>query len=243
MIYFRGCVIREKLDNISKATETILNIADVDYSILKDEGCCGSPLLRTGFYKDAVDLMLDNLDKIKDDKILTSCAGCYRTLKYDYSKILDVKLDVTHSSQLFCNLIEDEKLEIRRIQKKATYHDPCHLGRIANQRFAKSQRTAARHSGEYDAPRNILNKMTNLVEMKKNKEKSRCCGAGGGVKAAFPEIAQEVAKMRLDDVENTKADIMVATCPFCILNLNSAFLKKKRVIDLSELIIMGIENE
>ena len=37
MIYFRGCVVRDKLSSISDATETILKQARMDYTILEDE--------------------------------------------------------------------------------------------------------------------------------------------------------------------------------------------------------------
>ncbi|MBM4241630.1 MAG: (Fe-S)-binding protein [Euryarchaeota archaeon] len=228
MIYFRGCVIREKLNNISEATEIILQRADVDYITLKDENCCGSFLLRTGFHDDAVEVMTKTLDKIGNDKILTSCAGCYRTLKYDYSNILDANLDVTHTSQFFGSLIAEGKLELKKVSEKVTYHDPCHLGR---------------HCREYDAPRNILNKTADLVEMDRNKEKSRCCGAGGGVKSAFSDITEEISKMRIDDAKITGANIIASACPFCILNLENACRGCLKILDLSEIILMGFKDE
>jgi len=228
MIYFRGCVIRERLNNISEAIELILNKLGVDYRILKDEGCCGSFLLRTGFQDEAVDVMMKNLDKFKDEKILVSCSGCYRTIKNDYPKILGTKLDVVHVSQFFNNLIEEGNLKFKKINEKVTYHDPCHLGR---------------HSGEYHAPRNILDNIIDLVEMERNREKSRCCGAGAGVKSAFPEIAQELSKKRIEDAKKSGADIIATACPFCILNLKSECLDLQRVLDLSEIILMGLEDE
>ena len=57
MLYFRGCTAREKQPSIQDATEKLLNLAGVDYHILEDESCCGSVLLRTGFLKDAEELI------------------------------------------------------------------------------------------------------------------------------------------------------------------------------------------
>ena len=107
MIYFRGCVVREKLNSIEYATEKILNKAGVDYRILRNEECCGSFLLRTGFHDDAIEVMSKTLKNIKNEKILVSCAGCYNTLKNDYKKFLGVELDVIHTSQLFRDLIKN----------------------------------------------------------------------------------------------------------------------------------------
>jgi heterodisulfide reductase subunit D len=234
MIYFRGCVVREKLNSIEYATEKILDKLEVDYDILENEECCGSFLLRTGFQNDAIEVMKKTLENIKGEKILVSCAGCYNTLKNDYKKFLGVELDVIHTSQLFNKLIEEGKLKPEKTSLKVTYHDPCHLGR---------------HCGEYQSPRNVLESTANLVEMKRNKFKSRCCGAGGGVKSAYPHTSLKIALKRILDAEDIDADILVTSCSLCILNLTSAVesLKKEqnclKIIDLSELLLMGLNYE
>ena len=93
MIYFRGCVAREKLGKISESTEVILKKAGVDYQIIKDETCCGSILLRTGFVDEASEQMKLTAQILKGEKILVSCAGCYRTFKKDYKELLGVDLE------------------------------------------------------------------------------------------------------------------------------------------------------
>jgi len=226
MIYFRGCVAREKLGRISEATQEILRSAGIEYRILEDEECCGSFLLRTGFREDAEEVMKKTLKEIEDEKILTSCAGCYKTFKKDYKEILGVKLDVIHTSQFFNELIENGNIEIEFLDEKVTYHDPCHLGR---------------HLEEYDAPREILDRITELIEMERNRENSRCCGAGAGVRSAFPEITDKIAEARLKDAEEADADIIVTSCPFCILNLGSVCRDDKKVLDLSEIIIKSLK--
>lgn len=226
MIYFRGCVAREKLGRISEATEEILKSAGIEYRILENEECCGSFLLRTGFVEDAKEVMKKTLKEIAGEKILTSCAGCYKTFKKDYKEILGVELDVIHTSQFFNELIENGNIELEFLDEKVTYHDPCHLGR---------------HLEEYDAPREILDRITELVEMERNKENSRCCGAGAGVRSAFPEITDKIAEMRLKDAEEAGANIIVTSCPFCILNLDSACSDDKKVLDLSEIIIKSLK--
>jgi heterodisulfide reductase subunit D len=246
MIYFRGCVVREKLSNIADATEEILKHAGVDYSIIDDEGCCGSFLLRTGYREDALEVMNETLKMLqdhdlKDETILVSCAGCYNTLKNDYKDEFDVKLNVVHTSELIKRLINEDKLKVKKSNLKATYHDPCHLGR---------------HSNIYEEPRQVVSKTCNLVEMNHNREHSRCCGAGAGVKSAFPDTALEVASRRIKDADDTGAEILVTSCSFCILNLENALENKQniskksaqnssvsRVLDISELILMGLEHE
>jgi Fe-S oxidoreductase len=227
MIYFRGCVAREKLQNIGKATEEILKLAGVDYKILENEKCCGSFLLRTGFIAEAKEVMKNTLKEIGEEKVLVSCAGCYKTFKKDYKELLDVEIDVIHSSKLFNQLINDEKIDLKYMDKKVTYHDPCHLGRQME---------------EYDAPRMVISKASNLVEMKRSREKSRCCGAGAGVRSAYPRITEEIAKSRLGDAEDVNVEVIITSCPFCILNLNSACLGSKSVFDLAEFVLKSLKN-
>jgi len=245
MIYFRGCVVREKLSSISNATETILKTAGVDYTIIDNEKCCGSFLMRTGFKDDALEVMEETfkqLQDVGDDKILVSCAGCYNTLKNDYNEVFGVELDVLHTSELIDQLIIEGKLEIKKLPLKVTYHDPCHLGR---------------HSGLYKEPRNVITKTCVLVEMNRNRERSRCCGAGAGVRSAFPDTALAVASKRVQDAEETGAEILVTSCSFCILNLENALDHKledgnsvshcstsiSEILDVSELILKGLKDE
>ncbi|WP_429223721.1 (Fe-S)-binding protein [Methanobacterium oryzae] len=227
MIYFRGCVTREKLKEIQEATEEILKHADIDYKILEDESCCGSFLLRTGFVDETKEVMKNTFNKIKGEKIITSCAGCYKTFKKDYPEILGEEIDVMHTSEFFNDLIKNGKLEVTFLDEKVTYHDPCHLGR---------------HLEEYDIPRDVLRKISDLTEMKRNKEDARCCGAGAGVRSAFPEITENIAKMRISDADEVKAEIIVTSCPFCILNLKN-ISGNKEVLDISEIILRQIKQE
>ena len=223
MLYFRGCTTKKKLDNIFYSTEKLLNIANVEYETIADENCCGSILLRTGFEDEAKKLIKENISNFNNEKILVSCAGCYKTLQNDYKDLFPVNLDILHTSQLFKKLIDENKLNIKRSNINVTYHDPCHL---------------ARQFFEFDAPREIIKSIANLKEMENNRENSKCCGAGGGVKSAFPEIAKSIAKSKLREVEATKCETLITTCPFCKLNLDeNSYLE---VLDLSEFLLKNL---
>lgn len=206
MIYFRGCLSRERLKEIPNATEELLKKAGINYKVLDNEGCCGSVLLRTGFKEDAKEVMQDTFRDINGEKVLVSCAGCYLTFKKDYPEVLGKKVDVIHTSHLFFELINNGIIKPSVNSGEVTYHDPCHLGR---------------HMGEYETPRKVIKHYTKLLEMDDNRENSRCCGAGGGVRSAFPDLSLEIASMRLDDAKSTGAKSLVTCCPFCILNLKS----------------------
>ncbi|MDL2246272.1 (Fe-S)-binding protein [Methanobrevibacter sp. OttesenSCG-928-K11] len=212
MIYFRGCTAREKETGIAEATENLLKRAGIDYKILDNENCCGSVLFRTGFREDAQKQVQKNMEDFNGETILTSCAGCYKTLKNDYDDV-----DVIHITQLLEDKIDELNLSKKDID--VTYHDSCHL---------------SRHCKEYDAPRNVIKKIANLKEMENIKEEAICCGAGGGVKSAFPDLADKIAESKLEEIEKTNVEYLLTACPFCKLNLKDK--SSAKVLDITEFI-------
>ena len=222
MLYFRGCTAREKQTDIAEATERLLEIAGVDFHTLDDEKCCGSVLLRTGFIDEAQNQIKKNTEILKGQKIITSCAGCYKTLKENYEG-----LDVIHISQLLDELIREGKLNFSKRDLNVTYHDSCHLGR---------------HCNVFDEPRNVIQSVADITEMENVRENSLCCGAGGGVKSAYPEIANQMASLRIAQAKQTGCKTLVTPCPFCKLNLENDDIE---VVDLTEFLVKygGVNGE
>ena len=234
-LFFVGCTSAYRLNEISKSFLEIANKAGIHLSITADEWCCGSINLRSGvedLFKELVEHNKDVFEKADVEKIVVTCAGCYKTLKYDYPKYVeDWDFEVLHAIELVDQLINQGKIKIsNKVKGKITYHDPCHLGR---------------HSGIYNAPRNVINaiKQDEFIEMRRNRKYSYCCGAGGGLKSGFPDLAIEIAVDRIREAEETSADILTTTCPFCLNNLLDAAKEvnsKIKVIELLELVNQAI---
>lgn len=221
-----------RANQIAEATIELLRRADVDFQLLgKDEWCCGSVLLRTGHQKTAKEVAEHNIEAFKKSgttQVLTSCSGCFRTLKKDYEDMFGKQdFEIIHIVDFLQKLIDEGKLKFPKVNMKVTYHDPCHLGR---------------HSEIYEPPRKILNSIPGLelVEMARNRKNARCCGAGGGVRAAFAELSDKMADERLMEAEETDAEILTSACPFCTFALRDAAKRnnsKMRVLDLPELLV------
>ena len=233
VLYFVGCTaaydpnIKDMAINSARA----LAKASVDFGTLgNEEGCCGSTLLRTGLLEPAKKMAMKNIElfeRAKPSLIVTSCAGCYKTIRQDYPKVGKVSAKVVHITQFMAELIDSGRLKLdRRVEGVATFHDPCHLGR---------------HNGLYEEPRKILASVPGLmlVEMERSRDEARCCGAGGGVKTAFPELAQKISSLRIEDAEKTGADMLVTSCPFCYQSLKAAIESKGsklKMMDLAEVV-------
>ena len=266
VLYYVGCTSAYRREEMAIAAAHIMNNAQVPFNILSDdEFCCGSPILRTGDTKTFEEFLNKNLDVIESKGIETvvfSCAGCYDTFKVDYPLYRNYNFRVLHVVEFFDELLETGQLELtNEVSLTVTYHDPCHLGRnaesyeewdgdvvdlmpmISINMPPKPKRTGAK--GIYDAPRNILKKILGLklVEMERIKEYAYCCGAGAGVKSAFPEFALTTAKTRIQEAEDTGAEALTSACPFCSTNLQDAIKEsgsKLRFYDINELLLMAL---
>ncbi|MEM4445789.1 MAG: heterodisulfide reductase-related iron-sulfur binding cluster [Candidatus Jordarchaeales archaeon] len=213
MFFFVGCTGPYRMPEVCRDVYEVAAAAGVNLVMSPEEWCCGSIALRVGDRKLAESLARHNLEvfeKAGARTVVTHCAGCYRTLKKDYPEILgSMPFEVIHVTELLARLIEEGRLELAESSLTVTYHDPCHLGR---------------HCNVYDEPRKIVKSIpgVKLVEMKRNRDGALCCGAGGGVRSAFPELALSIARERLSQAEETGAQVLLSACPFCERNLSDA---------------------
>lgn len=233
LLYFVGCTSSYRTQNIAKATFKILEKLKIDFNIAGDEWCCGSPLFRVGAVDLGEEVMRHNIEALKKlgvEKVIFSCAGCYRTIKKDYpAHGIELDFEVQHVSEFLSDLIKEGKIKFENLDIEVTYHDPCHLGR---------------HIGVYQAPRDVIKAIpkVKLVEMFRNRYNTWCCGAGGGVKSGFKDFALETATERIEEMKKTGTKILVSTCPFCQLNFKDSIEANDEdieVLDLTELLLKG----
>ncbi len=236
LAYFVGCTTSYREQDIAINTAEILNSLKVDFKILKEEYCCGSPVYMTGQTEKAKKIAETNVDIFKNEgieKIITSCAGCYRTLKETYPKKfgLDHGIEILHLPEFILEKLNNNEVKFNNnINMNITYHDPCHIGR---------------HMGIYEPPREVLKNIPgiNLMEMPRNKQNAWCCGSGGGVRSAFKDLSSFAANERIEEAKETTAEAIVSCCPFCLNQFKSNIKNDEiKTFDLSELINKAIKS-
>ncbi|MBN1682230.1 4Fe-4S dicluster domain-containing protein [Candidatus Bathyarchaeota archaeon] len=230
-LYWIGCVTNYEPAQ-RKTAESLLNIlkkTGAKVAILSDEKCCGDPARRIGdelSFIESTQNNIENLNKYKYKKLVTNCPHCFNSLKNEY-KQYDYNIPVEHYVETLENLLKEKKITPKNIELKVTYHDSCYLGRWNN---------------IYDAPRNLLSNIPGikLVEMEKNKEKSFCCGGGGG--QLFYEVpeGERISKLRIEQAQKTNTEAIIVSCPYC----NSMFKGENtetKIMDLIELLEKSLE--
>lgn len=216
-VYFVGCM--NSYRNMKTAARTFALLSRFGATLLLEEQCCGSPLLRTGFdARRFVDENSRQIEEIGASTVITGCAGCYTTLKKNYAR----QFQVVSVSEFLAEHISE--LDIKPLDLTVTYHDPCHLGR---------------HNEIYEPPRQVIEAVCRLKEMKTSRKAARCCGGGGGVRAGYRDLSLQMARRRLQDVPDG-VDYIVTSCPLCIRNLRDAGAGEK-VIDLVDLISKAVQ--
>lgn len=236
VLFWVGCAgsFDDRAKKISKAFVKLLHNSKVDFAVLgTEESCTGDPAKRAGneflFQMQAM-MNIQVLNGYEIKKIVTACPHCFNTLKNEYPE-LGGNYVVMHHTQFLKSLLNEGRLKVvggKFKGKRITFHDPCYLGRANN---------------EYEAPRELLEKLeVELVEMKRCKSRGLCCGAGGAQMFKEPEEGnKDVNIERTEEAIETQPEVIAAGCPFCNTMLTDGIKAKEKetevaVMDIAEMI-------
>lgn len=236
VLFWVGCAgsFDDRAKKITKAFAKLLNEANVEFAVLgTEESCTGDPAKRAGneflFQMQAM-MNIQVLNGYEIKKIVTTCPHCFNTLKNEYPE-LGGTYEVMHHTQFLKSLLNEGRLKVEGGKfkgKRITFHDPCYLGRANN---------------EYEAPRELLQKLeVELIEMKRCKTRGLCCGAGGAQMFKEPEKGnKDINVERTEEALETKPDIIAAGCPFCNTMMTDGVKSKEKedsiaVMDVAEMI-------
>lgn len=229
LLYFVGCApsYDPRCQMIAKSLVAIYDYAKIDCAILGDEMCCGNCILRMGergLFDILAEENLKNLKKRGVQRVITSSPHCYNAFVRDYPSY-GGKFEVLHYTQFISELLDQGKLKFsREVEKVVAYHDPCFLGR---------------HNDIYEAPRKILEAIPGLtvIEMKRTREDSFCCGGGGGRMWMEDSFEKRPSIIRAEDATSTDPEVLVTACPFCLVQLEDAIksMDKEEEIEVKDL--------
>ncbi len=219
ILYWVGCAgaFDSRSQQVAISLVKILKAAGINVGILgAEESCCGDYARRTGneyLFQALAKKNIDTLKKYNIEKILVSCPHGYNTMKNEYPQ-LGGSFEIIHATEFIYHLLDEGKLSLSKaLNKTVAYHDPCYLGR---------------HNGIYEVPRKILSLIqgVTIVESEKNRDKSFCCGAGGGhfwMESSGPRIND----MRTDQLLEKSPEMITTACPYCLVMLEDGIESKE----------------
>jgi Fe-S oxidoreductase len=238
-LFFVGCAgsFDARNKQVTTAVAQILNAAGVSWGILgKDEKCCGDSLRRLGneFVFDR--MAKENMKTFQDKnvtKIITQCPHCFNTLKNDY-KQYGAKFEVYHHSEFINRLIQEGKLKLENKVDlgNTVIHDSCYLGR---------------YNHVYEAPRQVIANVMgkNPTEMERNKQRSFCCGAGGGRMWMEENAGKRINLERTQEAIRLNAQTIGVGCPYCLTMFEDGIKDEKaddkvKVMDVAEIVAQSL---
>jgi len=211
-LLFAGCSAdRASGRGSARALAQLMLEAGEEFAVLgADEKCCGLFAHDLGYRREYDRLQTDNITAIKRtgiQKIVVACGSCLRAWR-EHAKQPGFNAEVVHGVEHVANLQRAQRLRFTKtVSKKVTYHDSCHLGRGC---------------GVYDPPREILSAISGvqMVEMERNRRWAWCCGGGGGVPEADPDLAHWSASDRTREARETGAELILTSSALCQRSFN-----------------------
>jgi Fe-S oxidoreductase len=241
-LFWVGCAgaYDERARKTTKAVAELLYMAGVEFAVLgKKETCTGDPARRAGNEFLYQIMAAENIETFKEvfaerpkgkKKVVVTCPHCFTTIGRDYAQS-GFELEMVHHTQLLNQLLREKKLlPIKMSHTAMTYHDPCYLGR---------------HNEIYQPPREILEATgVEITEMPRNKERSFCCGAGGGRMWMEEKIGTRINLNRVDEAIGTGAQELAVACPFCRVMTTDGLSSREssmEVFDVAQVLLRSVK--
>ena len=242
-LFWVGCAgaYEERAKKTTKAVAELLHMAGVNFAVLgKRETCTGDPARRSGNEFLYQILSQENIATFNETfggrskgkkKVVVTCPHCFTTIGRDYAQS-GFELEMLHHTQLLNTLIKEGRLKPspHKSEKKLTYHDPCYLGR---------------HNQIYAPPRELLEASgCDVEEMPRNKERSFCCGGGGGRMWMEEKLGTRINLNRVDEAIETGAAEVAVACPFCRIMVGDGMVARQsdvEVLDVAQVLLRSVK--
>jgi len=231
--YFPGCLTDYRLQEVGKAIIGVLSRNNIEVIVPSEFTCCGSPLVRTGMLDEAREKLAPKnvriLEELGVKTVVTGCPGCAMTIKLNYPALIgrELRFETLHVSEYLAKRIDLNMKEMKPINIRATFHNPCHLNRGLN---------------AHDDLKTVLGKIPG-VDITEMEEPDRCCGAGGGVRAGERPISMMMARRKGEFIIDSGAEACVTQCPFCYIQIQDILkqlgYQQIKVYDLADLLAMS----
>jgi L-lactate dehydrogenase complex protein LldE len=219
--------------DVGVATVKLLRRLGVDVDFPGAQTCCGQPHFNSGYHDLARDLARHTIAAFATGRtVVTPSGSCAAMVKLEYPELLrgdlvwhgraeDLARRTHELSDFLVNVLGVEDVGAR-FEARATYHMACHL----------------RGLGVTTEPERLLRKVRGL-ELLPLERADECCGFGGSFAVRYPAISGAMVRDKAAAVEQTGADVVVATDAGCLMNVGGCLRRrggKVRTVHLAEVL-------
>ena len=228
LLFFTGCMIDVFYGKTGESVIRLMNRIGYTVVVPEDIKCCGAPHLyhgNTTAFERLKEHNLREIEKHDFDAVVVACPTCGGALIEDYG--IDWK--VYDFAQILNN--ESFPVKFRSANERLTFHVPCH------------SYTAMRIDPEvfYSA----LEEVEGAQVVRAQKAQS-CCGFAGLWSIKNPELSKKVQREKIEDFKETGADVVLTTCPGCVLQLRDGvrrFGSDQKVMHLADYLAQSLEEK
>lgn len=240
VLYWVGCAgaYDRRAQRVTRAMVKLLNAAGANFAILgTEEKCTGDSARRLGdefLFQELAQANIATLGRYGVRSIIAHCPHCVNAFLKDYPQF-GGQYEVRHHTQWLAQMLREGRLKVPgelpdSLRGTITYHDPCYL---------------ARANGIHAEPREVLagalsgGSPGQLREMPRCREKTSCCGAGGGRIWMEEDPKQRVSTERAREALATGATTVAVGCPFCLTMMTDGVAAQSggaRILDVAEIL-------
>ena len=235
---FVTCIVDQFYPGVGESTVRVLRRLGVDVDFPESQTCCGQPAYNAGYTRLAADAAHRTLDAFRGDRYVVAPSGsCAAMIKVFYPELLEgdpaakakaqrLAGRTYELSQFLVDVLgypNPDSLPSREGPLRVTYHEGCHL---------------RRELGALTQPRKLIRSIPD-VELAEMEYPDECCGFGGTFSVKFADISGAMLADKLDRIEATEADAVVACDSSCLMQIEGGLRKRGssvRALHLAELL-------
>jgi L-lactate dehydrogenase complex protein LldE len=207
---------------VGVAMVTVLRRLGVRVEFPEGQTCCGMPLFNSGYHDEAAAVAARTVDLFASaEHVVVPSGSCAWMVKAEYARLLEHDArrreaaralgDRTRELSQFLVEVVGASALTTSFRGSVTYHDSCHL---------------LRGLGESRCPRRLLEGLPG-VALRELPGADECCGFGGSFSVRLPEVSSAILDKKLDNVERTGADVLVACDAGCLMQMGGGLSRRR----------------
>jgi L-lactate dehydrogenase complex protein LldE len=237
---FITCLAEQFFPNVLKGMVELLERLGVQVAFPREQTCCGQPFFNSGYRTQARELAIKWLEVFgeTDGFIVSPSGSCVDMVRHhfpalfppespEHHRAVEVGKRTFEFTQFLVNQLKVTDVGAR-FPRKVTYHASCHL---------------LRGLGAREEPKALL-RGVHGVEMVPLPGEETCCGFGGVFSVIYPEVSKAMMEAKVQAIDSTGADVVVACDAGCIMNIAGGLRKAGspvRAMHLIEVLTAGRE--